>query len=167
MAREIQKRETEKLCVIAILKGGVPTAHRILEQLPDQRNILVGYIGLSSYQNGTETKGEIKTTYGLDLSQEQLWGRNVWIVDDVFDSGLTMMWAKRKLESLEFCNSIKTAVLVRKMNPKIQLYREGDLPDVVGFEYEQRGFLVGMGMGHGEKYRCSDQIYELDPEEIG
>jgi hypoxanthine phosphoribosyltransferase len=169
MVERIQKVETEKLCIIAILKGGVPTAHRILDLLPNKENVLVGYMGISSYHNGTTSNGKIKTTYLLDLSQQQLTGKDVWIIDDIFDSGLTMVHVKRYLQStIEFCTSIRTAVLVQKINPKVKNYtNDSSLPDVVGFEYEKQGFLVGMGMGHGEKFRCLDQLYELEPHEIG
>jgi len=138
----------------------------LLDYFPNP-DILVGYLGLSSYNNGTETQEKIKVTYPLDLTRGDLKEKNIILIDDVFDSGLTMMFAKSIINEIGRYNSLRTAVLVRKMNPRIKLWKEpGDLPDIVGFEFQDSGFLVGSGMGKGEHYRNLNGLFVLEPEEI-
>jgi len=165
----LEKRDIGNLCFISILKGGLYTTHLILQQLTEQikKNILLGNLGLSSYQENINTEGKISITYPLDLTAEQLKNKNIWIIDDIFDSGLTMMHAKSIIKRKKGFNSIQTLTLVRKVNPEIKLFeKEEDLPDIIGFEYEGSGFLVGCGMGKGEQYRCLGQLYKLEPREI-
>jgi hypoxanthine phosphoribosyltransferase len=165
MTNRICSFSVDDLCFIGILKGGVYTMHEILPYF--DFNILIGYLGLSSYRNGINTEEKIDITYPLDLSSNHLYGKNVWIVDDIFDSGLTITKAKSIIKEIGGYNSLRTAVLVRKTNPKVVLWKnESDLPDVVGFEYEQNGFLVGSGMGKGERFRCLNGLWELETEEI-
>lgn len=159
----------ENSCVIGILKGGVYTTQNILNNFPDyaKKRVLVGFLGLSSYRNGTETQGKIDITYPLDIDPKQSRGRICWIVDDIYDSGLTMIQAKSIIEETADFKTIHSAVLVRKMNPKIKKWKKStELPFAVGLEYEGDSFLVGSGMGMGEKYRCLDGIHELEPDEI-
>jgi len=173
MVRQIRTYHEDTLTFVILLKGGIFVGSDVLKHFMGyspvdyyERNLIIGFLGLSSYHNKTETSSKIKITYPLDLPKEDISGKNVWVIDDVFDSGLTLMKAKRIVKS-KGAKSVRTAVLVRKMRPRIKSWiSEEDLPDVIGFEYPSDGFLVGFGMGEGEKYRGLNQLYELEPHEI-
>jgi len=166
MASKIRAFEDPNRCFISILKGGSYTTHCLLSYFAFETTT-IGYLGLSSYRNGTKTSGKIKVTSPLDLSKDDLRGKNLWIVDDIFDSGLTLMKAKSIIKEIGGYNSLKTAVLVRKVNSNIRLWKDvSDLPDIVGFKYEKNNFLVGSGLGKGEEYRCLEGLWELEEKEI-
>jgi len=173
MVRQIGTYHEDVITFVILLKGGIFVGSDILKHFMGcgpidcrNRDLVIGFLGLSSYHNGTESSSKIKLTYPLDLPKEFISGKNIWVIDDIFDSGLTLMEAKKIVKSMG-AKSVKTAVLVRKMKPRIKSWKsEEDLPDVVGFEYPSDGFLVGFGMGAGEKYRGLNQLYELEPHEI-
>jgi len=169
MVEQIKRIGLENSCFVCILKGGVFTTQSLLNIIREENKsrIFQGFLGLSSYEDGTETTEKVKITYPLDLDPKLTRGKKCWIIDDVYDSGLTLVRAISIIKQEAQFKSIHSAVLVRKVNPKIQMWKsEEELPDVVGLEYEGNGFLVGCGMGLGEKYRCLDSIYELEEGEI-
>jgi hypoxanthine phosphoribosyltransferase len=168
MVDRIVSMNVEKPCFISILKGGVETTQMLLNSLPKAvlNKAIIGYMGLASYHSGTVTTEKIMETYPLDLTEEQMKGREIFLVDDVYDSGLTMFHAtsiiKRKVDV-----PIHKVTLVLKTNPKVTgITNKKDWPEVVGFEYPDQGFLVGCGMGMGEKYRCLRELCELEDFEI-
>jgi len=166
MAQRMGKIGLENSCIVGILKGGIYTTINILN-LIEKSKILIGFIGLSSYKDGIETTEKMDITYSLDLDSKLTKGKKCWIVDDIYDSGLTLQRAVSIIKQEAQFESIHSAVLVRKMKPKIQVWKsEKELPDVVGLEYEGDGFLVGCGMGMDEKYRCLDEIFELEEGEV-
>jgi len=146
----------EKLTFVIILKGGVFVAHKILSFMYGY-DIFMGYLGLSSYKEGTDPQSAVEVTYPLDLPRECVEDRNVWIIDDVCQGGSTL---KKAIEIVELFDprTIRVAVLVDKPS-----FREKGsfIPDVVGFVYEGDKFLVGVGMGYGERYRSLHAVYEL------
>jgi len=162
MAREI-RRIGPPLTFVVVLKGGVYIAHEILKALnPPGFNILedivVGYIGLSSYGESTKSQGSVRVMSPLDLSTEYIEDRNVVIVDDCIETGNTLYWAKRMLQAYE-PKSIHTAVLVDKVS--LREKHGAEKPDIVGYVYPGQKFLVGCGMGYRERYRELPEIYEI------
>jgi hypoxanthine phosphoribosyltransferase len=161
MGLKIQKLNQEKMTFIGILKGGLFTTYSLLALFAHKKyDIRVGHLGLSSYGNGSTSTGKLKVTYPLDLAPEDINGRDVWIIDDVIDSGLTLDEAYMIIADNYEPKSIKIAVLVDKKKNRIK-QDIMDVPDVVGYTYEEDGFLVGCGMGEGEKYRHLNCLYEL------
>ena len=151
----ISPNQGKTLVLIAILKGGVWTTYRLLDALSlYYEDIRVGHMGISSYGNGRKPD-QMKVTSTLDLSVEDVQGADVWLVDDIWDTGATMLRAK-EIVSLMHPESLKTAVLVRRVRPE-PLYQ--DSPDVAGFRYHDNGFLAGCGMGCGELHRHHDRVY--------
>jgi hypoxanthine phosphoribosyltransferase len=164
MAREIQRIDPP-LTFVVILKGGVYIAHEILRTFhfgfgisPDLKDIVVGYIGLSSYGESTKSQGSVRVMSPLDLSTEYIEDRNVVIVDDCIETGNTLYWAKRMLQAYE-PKSIHTAVLVDKVS--LREKHGAEKPDIVGYVYPGQKFLVGCGMGYKERYRELPEIYEI------
>lgn len=176
MAREI-RRIGSPLTFVMILKGGVHIAHEILkvlsfgfdiillqhlhtgEKINDLEDIVVGYIGLSSYGEDTKSRGSVRVMSPLDLSTEYVESRNVVIVDDCIETGNTLYWAKKMLSAYN-PKSVHTAVLVDKISLREE--HGAEKPDIVGYVYPGRKFLVGMGMGYKERYRELPEVYEIN-----
>jgi len=144
------------LVLVPILKGGVWTAYQLLdrlsshvEQCPDIR---IGHMGISSYGND-RTPGKMKHTSTLDLDTEDFRGADVWIIDDIWDTGDTMGAAFERLSAV--IGSLNTAVLVhRRQFDSLDAH-----PTVAGFIYDGPEFLAGCGMGIGELHRHHPSIY--------
>ena len=114
--------------------------------------VRIEFIRLSSYGEGMNSSGsiEMKKDVESDLS-----GKDVLIVEDIADSGLTLDWLHGHLKQLG-ASSVKTCVLIDKKERRdIAL----DL-EYVGFEVES-GFLVGYGLDCDGQYRHLPEIYHL------
>jgi hypoxanthine phosphoribosyltransferase len=138
------------LVMVGVLKG----AFIFLADLVRALNIPaeLDFIRLKSYGAGTQTSGEVHITKDVE---EPIQGRDVLIVEDIVDVGLTLDFLRRHLASLQ-PRSLKICCLVDKKER-----REVQVPlDYVGFTLE-RGFLVGYGLDCGEKNRCLPEIYEM------
>src|SRR5512144_497926 len=114
------------------------------------------FMAVSSYGSATRTSGVVRIVKDLDLD---LTDRDVLIVEDIVDSGLTLAYLRRNLaarhpRSLEVC-----ALLVKEGLQKVDL----DLR-YVGFRIPP-AFVVGYGLDVGERYRNLDAVHEyLGPE---
>lgn len=147
------------LVLIAILKGGVWTSYRLMDALElYYEDIRIGHMGISSYGNGRRPD-QMKITSTLDLSVEDVKDSDVWLVDDIWDTGATMAKA-REIVSLMSPASLRSAVLVHRVKESFDV----GAPDVSGFRYNGDSFLAGCGMGCGELNRHFNAIY-IVPEE--
>lgn len=102
------------------------------------------FMAVSSYGSATRTSGVVRIIKDLDLD---LTGRDVLIVEDIVDSGLTLQYLLRNLAgrnpaSLEVC-----ALLIKPERRKVELQTR-----YVGFEIPDR-FAIGYGLDHAERYR--------------
>lgn len=166
MALQIKKitPDFQDVCFITILKGGLYTAYRIFSNLSfkEDDNVVFGNIGISTYNEDTKTSGEVKVTCPLDLQEKDIKGRNIWLVDDCVDSGLTLSYVKEIMEEYYEPKSILSAVLVDKVKNRVK-NNLVNKPDVVGFTFEEdKGFLVGCGLGMGEQFRGLNSLYLLE-----
>lgn len=158
---KIKEYEQESQCFIIILKGGVYTANQLLRLhgASEESDLVVGYLGLSSYNDKVVPEKEVEISYSLDLAGKYIKDRHVWIVDDVIQSGTTLEKAKEIVKTFG-PRSIQTAVLVDKIK-----YREESQcvrPSVVGYVYPGDKFLVGCGLDYKERYRYLSSLYELE-----
>ena len=111
------------------------------------------FLAVSSYNEGTSTSGEVRLTKDLDSS---LQGRDVIIVEDIADTGLTLRYLYNMLQR-RGPNSLKIAALLSKPSR-----REVEVPvDYVGFEIPDR-FVVGYGLDVDQKYRNLRYIAVVD-----
>jgi len=115
----------------------------------------VDFMAVSSYGNGTTTTGAVKIS--KDLSHD-IEGRDVIIVEDILDSGVTLSYLRnylsvRKPASISICT-----LLDKPARRKAEIY-----PDYVGFECPDE-FIVGYGLDYAEKYRNLPYIGVLKPE---
>jgi len=156
------------LAIVAILKGGAYTAYEILKLLEDiylekdwpeaRPDIVIGHIGLESYGEKMKSSNEVKLMTPLDLSRKDICGRKVVIIDDCIETGRTLDEANKLISGYEPWQ-IHTAVLVDKVS--LRTKAEVEAPDISGWTYLGNGFLVGAGMGAGEKYRYLSSLCEV------
>lgn len=132
----------KELTLIGIMKGSIffmTDLARCID-LP----ITLELMGLSSYQGGTETTGEVRITSDLT---KPMHGRHVLVVEDIIDTGLTMNFLLENLHARHPA-SVKVATLLEKpARAKVKVPI-----DYKGFVIEDR-FVVGYGLDYGEKYR--------------
>lgn len=143
MAAEISKDyEGEELLVIGLLKGASYFMMELTQHLsvPTQ----IDFLKVSSYGSGTSTSGKVDIQF--DTSRN-LAGKNVLIVDDVVDSGLTLK-AVRELFRTRNCKSIRLAAMLDKKERRLVKM----VPDYYGFVISDE-FVVGFGLDYNEDYR--------------
>ena len=143
LANSIDKDyEGKDLILIGVLKGAVMAMADISRSL--QRHVEMDWMAVSSYGSGTKSSGVVRILKDLD---RDITGRNVLIVEDIIDSGLTLSWLKANLES-RGANNVEILSILRKPDAaKVAV-------DVkyVGFEIPP-DFVVGYGLDFDEKYR--------------
>ena len=131
----------EDLILLGILNGSFIVMADLVRQI--DLSVSCEFIKISSYK-GTETTGTVKSLLGLSLD---LSGKNVLIVEDIVDTGLTLSWLKANLESRGAAD-VKILTILRKPEAaKVEV-------DVkyVGFDIP-KDFVVGYGLDFDEKYR--------------
>jgi hypoxanthine phosphoribosyltransferase len=153
LAGEISRDYADKeLLLIGVLKGAVFFLADLMRHLDIQCE--VDFMAVSSYGASTDSSGVVRILKDLDAPIE---GRDVLIVEDIVDSGLTLSYLFRMLRargpaSLEVC-----ALLTKPAR------REIDLPiRYVGFEIPNR-FAIGYGLDYAERYRNLPYVAALTP----
>ena len=143
LAKEISRDyEDRDLILIGVLKGAVFFLSDLMRQL--EVPCEVDFMAVASYGSATKSSGVVRILKDLDAAIE---GRDVLIVEDIVDSGLTLQYLLRNLagrnpRSLEVC-----ALLIKPERRKVELKTR-----YVGFEIPNR-FAIGYGLDHGERYR--------------
>jgi hypoxanthine phosphoribosyltransferase len=128
--------------LVAVLKGAFMFLADLMRKIDGP--VTCDFIAVSSYGSGTSSSGEVRLTKDLDRSLE---GRDVIIVEDIVDTGLTLSYLQEILRARE-PRSLKTACLLskpsrRKIDVKVEY---------VGFTIDDR-FVVGYGLDVDEQYR--------------
>jgi hypoxanthine phosphoribosyltransferase len=128
--------------LIGVLKGAVFFLADLMRQidLPCE----VDFMAVSSYGSATESSGVVRIIKDLDQSIE---GRNVLIVEDIVDSGLTLQYLLRNLGARNPASVEVVALLTKPDRRKVDIE-----PRYVGFEIPDK-FVVGYGLDHAERYR--------------
>ena len=148
LAAQVEKDyEGKDLLLVGVLKGAVMAVADFSRAL--QRHIDMDWMAVSSYGSGTKSSGVVRILKDLD---RDITGRNVLIIEDIVDSGLTLSWLKANLES-RGVGSVEILSILRKPEAaKVEV-------DVkyVGFDIP-KDFVVGYGLDFDEKYRNLDFI---------
>lgn len=131
----------EEVVLVCVLKGAFLFAADLSRAIPSP--VAVDFITASSYQ-GTKSSGEVKISSGLPIDYN---GKNVIIVEDIVDTGLTVKKLTEEFQSLN-AKSIKIASLLSK---KASRKHEVKI-DYCGFEIDDH-FVVGYGLDYNQKYR--------------
>jgi hypoxanthine phosphoribosyltransferase len=139
ISRDYQGRD---LVLVGVLKGAVFFLSDLMRRLDVP--VEVDFMAVASYGSATKSSGVVRILKDLDAAIE---GRDVLIVEDIVDSGLTLQYLMRNLagrnpRSLEVC-----ALLIKPERQKVELPTR-----YVGFEIPNR-FAIGYGLDYGERYR--------------
>ena len=139
--------------LIGVLKGAVFFMADLMRQLTVPCE--VDFMAISSYGASTDSSGVVRILKDLDINIE---GRDVLVVEDIIDSGLTLSYLMRNLESREPA-TLEICALMTKPER-----REIEVPvRYVGFEIPNR-FVIGYGLDFDERYRNLPYVGVLDPD---
>ena len=137
--------------LIGVLKGAVFFMADLMRAL--SVSCEVDFMAISSYGDATDSSGIVRILKDLDISIE---GRDVLVVEDIIDSGLTLSYLLRNLDSRE-PTDIEICALLTKPDR-----REIEVPvKYVGFEIPNK-FVIGYGLDFAERYRNLPYVGVLD-----
>jgi hypoxanthine phosphoribosyltransferase len=143
------------LLLIGVLKGAVFFMSDLMRHLTIPCEI--DFMAISSYGDSTDSSGVVRILKDLDINIE---GRDVLVVEDIIDSGLTLSYLMRNLEAREPA-SLEICALLTKPER-----REIEVPvRYVGFDIPNR-FVIGYGLDFAERYRNLPYVGVLDPSLI-
>jgi hypoxanthine phosphoribosyltransferase len=143
------------LLLIGVLKGAVFFMADLMRRLTVACE--VDFMAISSYGASTDSSGVVRILKDLDINIE---GRDVLVVEDIIDSGLTLSYLIRNLEARDPA-SLEVCALLTKPER-----REIDVPvRYVGFEIPNR-FVIGYGLDFAERYRNLPYVAVLHPDLI-
>ncbi|HEX8162613.1 MAG TPA: hypoxanthine phosphoribosyltransferase [Pyrinomonadaceae bacterium] len=141
--------------LIGVLKGAFVFLSDLVRAI-DAR-VSVEFIAISSYGESTRSSGEVRIVKDLDVPIE---GRDIIVVEDIVDTGLTLSYLMANLES-RGATSVKLAALLNKQERRL---REVKI-DYLGFDIPD-AFVVGYGLDFAERYRNLPYIAVLtDPSQ--
>jgi hypoxanthine phosphoribosyltransferase len=150
-----QKYLNKELTVICILNGSLIFAADLIRRI--QLPLQIDCWSVSSY-HGTKSSGQINFRQS---SVADVTNRHVLLVDDIFDTGLTLTKIKSKIIKETKALSVECCVLLRK-----NVKRNTELiPEYVGFDIPNE-FVIGYGLDYNEKYRNLPFIGTIKPELI-
>jgi hypoxanthine phosphoribosyltransferase len=150
LAGEIRRDFPGDLHLIAVLKGAFVFLSDLLRHMDGP--VSLDFMAVSSYAKGTTSSGQVRLLKDLDTSLD---GRNVVIVEDIVDTGLTLTYLQDILRARN-PKALHTACLLskpsrRKVDVKVEY---------IGFNIEDR-FVVGYGLDYAEQYRNLPHIAVL------
>ena len=144
--------EGKKLLLVGVLKGAVPFMADLARamELPTTQD----WMAVSSYGSGTMSSGVVRILKDLDTDVKD---RDVLIVEDIIDSGLTLSWLTANLKA-RGAASVEIVTLLRKPEAaKVEIAVRW-----VGFDIPNE-FVVGYGLDYDERYRSLDGVGVLSP----
>src|SRR3954470_4588142 len=147
--------EGRDLLLIGVLKGAVFFMADLMRRLAVPCE--VDFMAISSYGASTDSSGIVRILKDLDINIE---GRDVLVVEDIIDSGLTLSYLMRMLgsrnpASLEVC-ALLTKPERREIDVRVRY---------TGFEIPNE-FVIGYGLDFGERYRNLPYVAVLDPDAV-
>jgi len=139
--------------LVGVLKGGFMFMADLVRAM--SARVTLDFIAVSSYAKSTKSSGEVRLLKDLDAGLE---GRDVIIVEDIVDTGLTLTYLQDILRA-RAPRSLRSACLLSKPSRR----KVNVAVDYIGFTIEDR-FVVGYGLDYAEKYRNLSHIAVLDTE---
>ena len=141
----------EGIHLVGVLKGGFVFMADLVRAM--SARVTLDFIAVSSYQQGTQSSGEVRLMKDVD---ERLEGRHVIIVEDIVDTGLTLRYLQDVLRA-RAPRSLRTACLLSKPSRRLV-----DVSvEYIGFTIEDH-FVVGYGLDYAEQYRNLPHIGIFD-----
>ena len=138
----VEDYQGKNLLLVGVLKGAIMVMADLSRAMED--HVEMDWMAVSSYGSGTKSSGVVRILKDLD---RDITNRNVLIVEDIVDTGLTLHWLKSNLES-RGAKSVEILTMLRKPEAaKVEV-------DVkyVGFDIP-KDFVIGYGLDFNEKYR--------------
>lgn len=132
----------QDLLLVGVLKGAVMVMADLTRYM--NRHIEIDWMAVSSYGSGTKSSGVVRILKDLE---RDITGRNVLIIEDIVDTGLTLDWLTKNLKS-RGAGTVEVMTVLRKPDAAIVKV------DVryVGFDIP-KDFVIGYGLDFNEKYR--------------
>lgn len=151
MADQINRDyQGKSIIVVGVLKGAFMFLADLIRRLSIP--VEVDFVRLASYGDSTETCGTVRISKDLEL---EIAGRDILIVEDIVDTGITLSWFLDRLRARN-PQSIKVCTLIDKYER-----REVEVAlDYVGLRLE-KGFIVGYGLDFCERHRNLPDIHEV------
>jgi hypoxanthine phosphoribosyltransferase len=143
------------LTIIGVLTGSMVLVADLIRRL--DLPLRVGVIQTRSYRGGATRPGPLEIN---DSMLPDIQGRDVLLVDDIFDTGQTLSVLLRQIETLG-PRSVRSAVLLSKLGRQQVAVR----PDHVAFEIPD-GFVVGYGLDYQDAYRHLPYVAVLEPADL-
>jgi hypoxanthine phosphoribosyltransferase len=142
-----------RLLLVCVLKGAVLFLSDLMRHIDIP--VEVDFMAVASYGSATDSSGVVRILKDLDTPLE---GRDVLIVEDIVDSGLTLQYLLRNLGSRDPASLEVCALLTKPSRRKVELPVR-----YVGFEIPDR-FVVGYGLDYAERHRNLPYVAELQRE---
>jgi hypoxanthine phosphoribosyltransferase len=139
------------LHLVCILKGACFFLADLARAI--DREVIIDFMGISSYGRGKTTSGAVRLTKDLDLPVE---GVDILLVEDIVDSGVTLSYLVKVLEQRK-PRSVRIAALLDKPDRRLRPVKVA----YVGFEIPDE-FVVGYGLDYGERYRNLSDVCVLE-----
>jgi hypoxanthine phosphoribosyltransferase len=153
MAADIRRDHPDGVHLIAVLKGAFVFLSDLARALPGHCSL--DFMAVSSYGKSSSSSGQVQLLKDLETGIE---GRDVVIVEDIVDTGLTLTYLQDILRARS-PRSLRTACLLNKPSR-----RQTEVSvDYVGFSIEDK-FVVGYGLDYAEQYRNLPYIAVLDAD---
>lgn len=144
----------DSVVLIGVLKGATIFLADLAREI--KLDATFDFIAVSSYGNSRQQSGEVKLMKDVDQSME---GKNIILVEDILDTGLTLMYLKKLLLAHK-PKSLKIAALLDKVSRRQQPIRG----DYVGFEIPDE-FVVGYGLDYAERFRNLPEVCILETDD--
>ena len=153
LAEQVERDyEGRDLLLVGVLRGAVMVMADLSRAMP--RHLDMDWMAIISYGSGTKSSGVVRILKDLDTD---ITGRNVLVVDEIIDTGLTLSWLVNSLGSRNAA-SVEIATLLRKPEALTMPVE----PKYVGWDIPNE-FVVGYGLDYREKYRNLRDIGTLAP----
>ncbi len=148
--RDAKKEKAEEIQVIVVLKGAAAFANMLCQEIYRRGGppVKFNYIKASSYSNRLESSGEVKIEGHLPFVRH----KDVLIVEDIVDTGLTLARLKKYLLDERRASSVKICSLLDKRARRLPHLRKGLHIDYVGFRIPDM-FVAGYGIDCAERFR--------------
>jgi hypoxanthine phosphoribosyltransferase len=151
LARDIRRDHPGSIHLVCVLKGAFVFLADLVRALDGEATL--DFMAVATYGSGTHSSGQVQLLKDLDTPIE---GRDVVIVEDIVDTGLTLRYLQEILRARS-PRRLRTACLLSKPSRRTTNVQV----DYIGFAIEDR-FVVGYGLDYAERYRHLPYIAALE-----
>lgn len=153
--RIVEDYRGKELIVVCVLKGAVIFLSDLVREIGSEVNVKIDFLAISSYGASTKSSGVVQIQKDLSLDIQ---GKDVLIVEDILDTGLSLSYIKKLLEE-RHPSSLTVCVLLdkpeRRKQPVEVKYTGFSIPDE---------FVIGYGLDYNEQFRHLASIHVAVPE---